>query len=225
MDSPPAFCVPLEREKENAWRIVPTKTGKGQFGSVWMACLHTDCSYVMKIIPLKKGFGLRSFKREVTAQKHLASRGLAVDVFDSWVCEDPKVGVIIMKVLDMTAGSFFSDLGKSTFDQEVLISSIIGLVQETHRVGYFHGDLHLGNIMLRLMPKSYQGPFAVRTSKGTFRVYLVDMGRSGALIYPGKKHTSGGRKKGDWYLLGRELKVYAKKGYPKFQKFLKEQLE
>jgi len=122
-----AFCVPVLREKENVWRIFDVETGRGVYGSVRAACKRLkgseDCSYVFKIIPLSKRFTERAFKREVRAQQLLAAKGLAMEVIDYWICPDKSRGVIIMKVLDMTAEKFLTESDSTVEDQIRLIGA------------------------------------------------------------------------------------------------------
>ncbi len=180
------FCIPVKREKKKIWRIVGPRLGAGVYGSVYAACKNTDCSYVFKIIPLSlHHFTVKSFDREVRAQQILARLGLALEVIDSWVCSDTTVGVIIMRVLDMTAGSFLKDRSGATIEDHIaLIKASLELLSSLHEAGYYHGDPHLDNIMLKKV--SSMGPHTFNSSLGYFRVYFVDMGRTGSLSKPGK---------------------------------------
>lgn len=212
-----AFCVPVKREKAKRWRIMETETGRGVYGSVRMACKRLkddeDCSYVIKIIPFRRGYSKKSFLREVRAQQILASKGLALDVVDFWTCKEKPLGVIVMKVLNMTAEKFLTEIPSTLDDQRKLIKEISNLVKDLHHAGYYHGDLHLGNIMLKNVEKDQ--PYTFNSSLGKFRVYLVDMGKTGSLKHPGKLFgkplTAQKRIDTDLRYLESEFKAYARK--------------
>ena len=194
------------------------ETGRGVYGSVRGACRRLqddeDCSYVIKIIPLSKRFTVRHFNREVKAQKILASKGLALEVVDHWTCSEKPTGVIIMRVLDMTAEKFLTQLDSTFEDQISLIKAILNLLHALHEAGYYHGDAHLGNIMLKRVKSGSTEPHTFSSSLGTFRVYLVDMGKTGSLKRPckflGKQMTAQIRIRTDIDYVKSEFKTYAR---------------
>ncbi len=212
------FCVPVKKEKKRTWRIMEAETGRGVYGSVRGACRqledNEDCSYVIKIIPLSKRFTVRHFNREVKAQKILASKGLALEVVDHWMCSDKPTGVIIMRVLDATAEKFLTQMDSTIEDQISLIKAILNLLHALHNAGYYHGDTHLGNIMLKRVDRGSSEPHTFPSTLGTFRVYLVDMGKTGSLKRPGKflgnPVTAQTRIKTDLDYVKSEFRTYAR---------------
>lgn len=178
------FCIPLKEKKKGKWHVNTTSLiGKGQFGTVYGACKHSVCKYVMKVIPLTQKSPVSVFNKEVEIQNELASHGLSIPVEDSWKCKEPhKIGIIIMKVLDLTVRSFFLQSGVTEQDIDAVINGVHTLMNKLHSLGFYHGDNHFGNIMMKRIAEEEPG---IDTSFGKYRLYLIDMGKAGRLSDPG----------------------------------------
>lgn len=68
-------------------------------------------------------------------------------------------------------------------DIDAIFKGIEMIMDTLHARGYYHGDNHFGNIMM----KSVDTPSAntVDTSLGLYKLYLIDMGKAGRLDDPG----------------------------------------
>jgi len=206
-DVPEVFCLPIKEKKKNKWHIIThPQFGKGQAGVVYGACKREDCAYVMKVITFGKRFTAASFDKEVKIQTELASHGITIPVEDSWKCKMPiKMGVIIMRSLDITVKDFLiQDI--SVKDADHVISGVTKLMQKLHNLGYYHGDNHFANIMM----KRVSNDSSVDTSLGKYRLYLIDFGKSGTLAEPGyqgiRPSTSSKRIKEDNVILEGEIR-------------------
>lgn len=177
------FCIPIKERKKGKWSINDTFIiGSGQYGTVFAACKREICKYVMKVIPFNAKYTFRDFNQEIQMQKEIAELGLTIPVEDSWRCSSPKkIGVIVMKSLDMTVRSFFLEVVPQ--DVDAIFKGVEMLIHTLHASGYYHGDNHFGNIMM----KSIDMPSAntVVTSLGLYKLYLIDMGKAGRLDDPG----------------------------------------
>lgn len=181
MDLLGVFCIPVKEKKKGKWKINEEfEIGSGQYGTVFAACKHTDCKYVMKVIPFSAKYNFKDFNNEVETQKEIAALGLTIPVEDSWRCPK-KLGVIIMKSLEMTVRSFFLEAPEE--DIEELFRGIEILIDKLHDLGYYHGDNHFGNIMMKRVEEL--GENTVFTSLGIYKLYLIDMGKAGRLDNPG----------------------------------------
>lgn len=175
------FCIPVKEKKKNKWKINEEfALGAGQYGTVFAACKHAVCKYVMKVIPFTSKYSFKDFNKEVEMQKEIASIGLTIPVEDSWKCPK-KLGVIVMKSLDMTVRSFFLEAPEEDIDE--VFKGIETLIDKLHTLGYYHGDNHFGNIMMKSVENA--GENTVVTSLGTYKLYLIDMGKAGKLDDPG----------------------------------------
>ena len=208
-----AFCVPVKKEKTKTWKILESVVGVGMYGSVRLACkrVNNNCSYVLKVIPLTTTFTKRKFLREVKAQKILASKGFSLDVEDFWVCENKPTGVIVMRVLDMTAEKFLENKDTTVDDHIALIQTIYNLIHDLHDSGYYHGDTHLGNIMLKKV--NTEEPYTFTSTIGRFRVYLIDMGKTGSLAGHHRFLSIQDKKNLDINVLTGEFMTYARNAF------------
>jgi serine/threonine protein kinase len=174
VDTSEVFCIPVLKGKKNTWKVKNTKNGEG----VWETCKAEDCSYVMKIIPFRKKSAEEKFNRELTTQKHIADWGFTPKIEDSWIYSKPKIGVIIMKTLDMTALTFLR-LESSIANKIKFVKTALNLLSDMHETGYFHGDFHLENIMLKRVNDISENLYVFHSSLGSYRVYVI--GNAGLL--------------------------------------------
>lgn len=210
---PDIFCIPVKDKKKKKWHIANVLSlGQGQYGMVYGACKRTECKYVMKIIILGKKVNPSAFSKEVKMQQEIAEKGLTIPVEDHWRCTSPnQVGVIVMKSLDLTVSDFLlQDVTEKDVDE--VIQGTKELVDKLHAEGYYHGDNHFRNIMMKRVP---QGPNTIQTSLGLYRLYLIDMGKAGKLNDPGRAAygatTTEKRIRDDRVILDKEIKdVYAR---------------
>ena len=174
-------CFPLDR-KEGKWHLpdIDLKYGSGQHGSVWAICKLQICSYVMKIVNINKENTLEGFEREVRIQSEVAEKGLTIPVEDSWVCDGK--GVIIMAALDITLRDFLLELNNGE-DVVKTINQARKLLNRLHSIGFYHGDNHFNNFMLRRVTGDEPGTF--KTRLGRYKIYLIDFGAAGWLQKPG----------------------------------------
>jgi serine/threonine protein kinase len=218
---PDVFCVPIKTKKKDTWVLIPHPLfGSGHYGVVYGACKREECAYVMKVIKLGKQTSLADFDQEVAIQSELAEHGLALPVEDSWKCRGPtKVGVIIMRSLDITVKDFLIQ-PITTEDVDVVISGVKKIMDNLHSLGYYHGDNHFANIMMKRISNG-NGPLIdniIKTSLGTYRLYLIDLGKSGRLDNPGtirgKPVTKERRLKDDAIIMDGEIRQVMARLYP-----------
>jgi len=153
-----------EVSREGEWYLPPgDKKGSGVFGEVHEVCKKDNCDYVMKIIKLQPpggqrwserrqknvpGYTREDFLKEVELQKEAFDLKVAPEVIDSWICEDPLIGVIIMTALQRALGDVIRD---STVKEEEKVkyikdrSQILRILAKNNIV---HGDDHLNNFMI-----------------------------------------------------------------------------
>lgn len=166
-----AICQPvvsrLTSEDGYVWELGGQVGAVSSYGTVWEACLHDKCSYVLKYMPLRNVEAETSttheqIRREMTITIDCAKHGLAPEVYDAWTC--PSGGAMVVHKLEST---LLQALSTCTSLPEFLslIERAYALVRRLHKLGYYHGDLHLNNVML---------------SKSD-RMYLIDFGHAGLI--------------------------------------------
>jgi len=187
------ICIPLKGcldsttpEGPRKWEIVEQFGDPGAFGEIWLACCSQDCEYVLKYQRYGKkvsSSGVYSstitsndFYNELKIQKALVLAGIAPRVVDWWECgtEDDGGGAMIMEAMNETVFSLLK-----RYDRSVLVDIIkecINIVDKMHQLGYYHGDLHLKNIMVR-----DANPGKGDYYSHNYRYYLIDFGLSGYL--------------------------------------------
>jgi len=180
-------CVPLKSyvttSSGNKWKAV-SAIGEGMYGTVWQACLNDqECQYVLKYMPFKSSLDPRSIediKKEIEIQQAISKFDLAIPVIDSWFCEDG--GVLVMRSLKKTVSALLEEY-KTIKVRLMILGECLGLIAKLHRYQYYHGDLHLSNIMV-----NYTEPANVaKTSKNeyskykshNYKYYLIDFGFAG----------------------------------------------
>ena len=144
------------------WKILD-KIGEGQYGNVNKACLNKDCSYVFKWIQFidneQTSYNKNDAENEIKMQDLFYSFGVSPPVLESHICENG--AFIIMPALQKT---FYELLEESEPDKkklEEIIYSSAELIERLNKKGYYHGYIHLNNIM----------------TDGN-RMYLIDTGYS-----------------------------------------------
>lgn len=215
------FCLPVDK-KQAGWQIIDAPSfGKGQYGTVYGACKNKKCSYVMKVIKFKRPHDEISFDREIEIQNLAADADLSPKVEDSWKCQEPRespVGVIIMRALDITVKDFLIQPSITTLDADKLIDACKRIISSLHNRGYYHGDNHFANIMMKKVKGDDREGITVSTSLGRYRLYLIDFGKAGKLSEPGTirgvKATKARRIKDDMVIITEESRQVNARFHP-----------
>ena len=137
----------------------------------------------MKVILFGRKTTQTAFDKEVRIQTQLALQNLTIPVEDSWKCKKPfHSGVIIMNALDITVKDFLNQPEIMVEDADAIIVGCRELINTLHGLGYYHGDNHFANIMMK---RTSSSNLSVSTSLGRYQLYLIDMGKAGELSDPG----------------------------------------
>jgi serine/threonine protein kinase len=192
------YCAPVDKTNHKEWILrSELKYGQGVQGSVYNACQDENCDYAMKIVPFKDDHTRNLYKLEVKNHTLAAKHDLVPRIDDHWICgDDPKVGFIVMRVLDITVNRFIKhamdDDNKIPNDELYLFLEDIRrigfhMLDQLHELGVYHGDLHLGNIMLERHDNeecSYDRCLYIPSINTWYKVYMIDMGMSGSTSKP-----------------------------------------
>jgi tRNA A-37 threonylcarbamoyl transferase component Bud32 len=185
-------CSPVLRyypvkEEHGEWVLIEPEEDEGSgkeeegsaFGEIYQACNGDDCEYIMKYQEFEYGRNSKEkiteedFLKEVDLQNQISMYGLTIPVVDSWICKDGCS--IVMKKLKCDLIQLLDQYSNRSVIKEILYESI-SLIQKLHILGYYHGDLHLGNIMV-----DYENIDGVEDELETYRMrkhkfYLIDFG-------------------------------------------------
>ncbi|MHB1952904.1 MAG: protein kinase domain-containing protein [Sulfobacillus sp.] len=144
------------------WKFL-RHVGRGTKGDVSEACCRDDCSFVVKMIRGAPGRQRlpteieNGFSTEVFIQNMLAKRGIAPRVYEAWMTDG--AGFIVMERLKITLKQYLRTYGGLSVMQML---ELIGLVEQMHASGIYHGDLYDQNIALN----------------GRDKFYIIDFGKS-----------------------------------------------
>lgn len=162
---PEVFCIPVDKNdsevgiigqgetsgpsRKGEWYLPSTgEKGHGVQGTVHEVCKNNDCDYVMKIIIFNGGYTRKHFLKEVELQKEAFRLGVAPEIIDSWICEDPDIGVIIMPALQKTLGDVLRDVNVKKEVKDGYVKDAFEILHTLHQNNIYHGDSHLQNFMV-----------------------------------------------------------------------------
>ena len=134
---------------------------EANYGEIYSACLGKDCEYVLKYLAFDNCNTEDEIRNEIEMQNECAKINLALPVIDFWFSNDG--GSIVMHKLDYTAANLFT-VYKTDAERMLILANILVILNKLHSNGFYHGDLHLNNIM----------------TKG-IDYYFIDFGMSGRL--------------------------------------------
>lgn len=86
----------------------------------------------------------KQLQKEVEIQRQLGDLNMAPDVIEWWLTRD--AGFIISERLQETAKSLLLN-ASDQLEKEAVIQAAFDAIKELHRLGFYHGDTHLVNIM------------------------------------------------------------------------------
>lgn len=118
--------------------------GKGVYGSVADACLHSNCKFVVKMTDIAYRPKRKAFVREVKLSVPMGKLGISPKVHDYFMCMN--AGFIIMEKWD---GSLKTLLQGNYYLPNEQKKQIAELVKRMHSYGIIHNDLHADNILYK----------------------------------------------------------------------------
>ena len=119
---------------------------KANYGEIYSACLDRECQYVLKYLPFDNGNSEQGIRNEIEMQNEVAKINLALPVIDYWFSDEG--GSIVMDKLDYTAANLFT-VYRSDAERTLILANILMILSNLHSSGFYHGDLHLNNIMIK----------------------------------------------------------------------------
>ena len=158
----------VEESRKDEWYLPKAgELGHGVSSSVYKVCKHNqDCNYVMKCILFNpKDFSDSSyveqselpnwymntrdnFLKEVELHKEAFKLGVAPDIIDSWICENPYIGVIIMPALRRTLEDILIDPEVSADKKKKYVNDAKKILIAMNLKNIFHRDPHPNNFMV-----------------------------------------------------------------------------
>jgi hypothetical protein len=143
--------------------------GRGAFSDIWKACCGDNCNFALKRNMLG---GTTDLKTEAANQAKCANAGLCPKVYYSSDTE------FIMDKLDLPVYKLL-DQYKDPVVSELIVRSIFDLLDQLHQIGLVHGDLHLGNIMVKdqnpNVDPDQQLSEIERYNQHDYRYYFIDL--------------------------------------------------
>jgi len=155
-----SFCSPVKTTKAGLWELPTKLIGAGSYASIAEVCAKgaTDCNYAMKLIGTvrhpddwirtgKTKVDPKPFLNEVALQEEAAKIGVAPPVIDSWLCDDPPMGVLVMPRLKKTLQEVLQESDNEE-EREAYLDKALSILQELNKNDIQHNDCHLENFMI-----------------------------------------------------------------------------
>jgi hypothetical protein len=156
------------------WEI-KSMVGKGVGGTAYSSCCNSRCTHVMKVeegmkFPKKR----EKFMEEARLSLLFGEAGIGPDIISEYIGEN--IGIIIMEKLDITlidiVNKYPNSLDKDTLD--IIRQKYLTVMNKLHDLGYIHGDIHLGNVMLKIRKSNLMEDL----KSGNYKLRLIDFGNS-----------------------------------------------
>lgn len=146
--------------------------GGGTYGEINTACLDGDCSFIVKIIDIDK-VERDNYEREISMTKIASQFQIGPRYVKNVVCpvrngKRGTFGFIMVEKLDMTLGDFIEQLDQYDTEENkrIIREGLVALERRCIDITLLHGDLHQGNVMLRLRGRK------------VVTLFLIDFGES-----------------------------------------------
>ena len=182
------ICFPVRQKLRESvgfdrWEILNRFGEEANYGEIYSVCLKSNCDYVLKYMPYDNENTEEAIINEFNIQTECAKFDLCLPVIDAWLCDEG--GAIVMGKLDYTVANLFL-LYKSDFVRNKILQSILYLIRELHSHNFYHGDLHLNNIMVKV--RNFNINFEedeINEDKlydlYDYKYYFIDFGMGGVL--------------------------------------------
>ena len=146
--------------------------GEGTFSTTFQACKGGNCQIALKIIldipnlDDEEDQFFNTLDKEVAIHRELAALALAPELYDYWTCTTKyiqrgrslgrlPIAVQALEKYDMDIEGYFklnSQLYGNNVEKYIqeINPAISSLISRFHQLGYVHGDLNSGNILIKL---------------------------------------------------------------------------
>ena len=187
------ICFPVtEKLVEGAgfvrWEILNRFGEEACYGEIYTACLENKCDYVLKYMAYDNDNTAEGITNEVNIQKQCSKLNLCLPVIDAWLCDEG--GAMVMNKLDYTMANLFMQY-KSEHIRNLILSNIIMLLDKLHMNGFYHGDLHLNNMMVKSKNKNLSLVLEDELKfygLEDYSYYFIDFGKAGILTEETNKY-------------------------------------
>lgn len=132
------------------WEIqTQKKIAEGAYGKVYDACRGKDCShFVAKEILFSEDLPKKWYHRHFIAESLMTQfggrRGFAVPLYDYFICDGGRRGVMLMEKYD---GDLIEFARSELNSQHVTV--LLRKIQTMHTSGIWHGDLYTKNVVYK----------------------------------------------------------------------------
>jgi hypothetical protein len=194
-DYPPkvAFFIAERKQNQGTCNDLTVKKyiSSGEFGSVSQICCQgsNDCDFSMKIISGRKNKVpnfQRIIEREVEGWKHASKLGLSSTLIEYYFLnnEYSRYCIFISELMDKTVSEILKMINdKQREDLRFRLYKLIAnKIDKLHDSGYFHGDCHLKNMMLKAEDKTIYEDLdrlIKGIEDGIVQMKFIDFGMSG----------------------------------------------
>ncbi len=160
------------------WQRLSKFGEKCNYGKIYSGKLGKACNFVLKYLPYDNGNTDEMIDNEIKMQMQCAKLDLCLPLIDFEFSE--RGATLVMRKLDYTIANLFLQY-KSLAVRNLILSNVLLLIEKLHSNGFYHGDLHLNNMMV----KSQAGDIPVSTNEldlytlRNYKYYFIDFGKVG----------------------------------------------
>ena len=178
------ICYPVKEVLVNnigidRWKYLERYGEISKYGEIYLACLEKNCDYVLKYIPYQKFIGRESVVNEINLQIECSKLNLSPKILDAWTCETG--GAFVMEKLDYTIEVLFS-IYKTDVVRNIILTNIISQVDKLHINGFYNGDLHFNNIMVKQNGKYMNDENEeIKYKLANYSYFFIDFGFGGKI--------------------------------------------
>ncbi len=163
------------------WQRLSKFGEKCNYGKIYSGKLGKACNFVLKYLPYDNGNTDEMIDNEIKMQMKCSKLDLCLPLIDFELSETG--ATLVMRKLDCTIANLFLQY-KSLAVRNLILSNVLLLIEKLHSNGFYHGDLHLNNMMVK---SKCDGEVMSDTSELEFytlqnyKYYFIDFGKSGEI--------------------------------------------
>lgn len=134
----------------------------------------------MKYLPYENDNTKEGIIEELNIQNKCSDLNLCPKVADAWLYDEG--GAIVMEIFQVTVANLLLQYKSDTI-RNIILANVISMLDKLHYHGFYHGDAHLNNFMVKenkIEDEKYTEE--ERYKLKNYQYYFIDFGKSGKLI-------------------------------------------
>lgn len=163
------------------WGTISRFGEECNYGEIYVGKLGKVCNFVLKYLSYENSNTDEMIDNEIKMQNECAKFGLCLPLIDFYFSETG--GTLVTRKLDYTIANLFLQY-KSLAIRNLILSNVLLLIERLHSKGFYHGDLHLNNIMVKAkeVQKTVEDENELEFYMSqNYTYYFIDFGKAGKM--------------------------------------------